>query len=100
MSIEEDAAFLKPYRQLSEQGHILDVREIKVAYVEEVEHSIGSSRIDRVLNQHVPWPILYVALVSYLSGMSILSASGAYTSVITMSSGTMPLTAELVMLFL
>lgn len=52
MSIDEEAAFLEPYRQLAEQGHILDVREIEAAYVEKVGHSIGSSQIYRVLKRH------------------------------------------------
>ena len=43
MSIEEEAAFLKQYRQPGEAGHILDVREIQRAYEEKVGHSIGSS---------------------------------------------------------
>lgn len=29
ITIDEEAAFLEPYRQLSGQGHILDIREIE-----------------------------------------------------------------------
>ena len=45
MSIEEEGTFLEPYRQLAEQGQIVDVREIEAAYMEKVGHSIGSSQI-------------------------------------------------------
>lgn len=52
MSVEQEAALLEPYRQLAEQGQIVDVREIEASYVEEVGHSIGSSQIYRVLKRH------------------------------------------------
>ena len=52
MSIEEERAFLEQYRQLAEQGHILDIREIEKAYAEKVGHSIGSGQIYRVLQRH------------------------------------------------
>ena len=52
MSIEEESAFLEQYRQSGEAGHILDVREMKMAYEERVGHSIGSSQIYRVLERH------------------------------------------------
>ena len=52
MSIEEERAFLEQYRQLAEQGHILDIREIEKAYAEKVGHNIGSGQIYRVLQGH------------------------------------------------
>ena len=52
MSIEDEVALLEPYRQLGEQGHLLDVREIEAAYEREVGHSIGSGQIYRVLKRH------------------------------------------------
>ena len=52
MSIEEETAFLEPYRQQAEEGHILDIGEIKTVYEEKVGHSIGSSQIYRVLHRH------------------------------------------------
>ena len=52
MSIEEERAFLEQYRQLAEQGHILDIREIEKAYAEKVGHNIGSGQIYRVLQRH------------------------------------------------
>lgn len=52
MSIEEETAFLEQYRQLAEQGHILDIREIEKAYAEKLGHNIGSGQIYRVLQRH------------------------------------------------
>ena len=52
MSIEEESAFLEPYRQRAEEGHILEIGEIEAAYKEKVGHSIGSSQIYRVLHRH------------------------------------------------
>lgn len=52
MSKEEEAAFLEQYRQLGEEGHVLNVQEIKAAYEERVGHRIGSGQIYRVLQRH------------------------------------------------
>ena len=52
MSKEEEAAFLEPYRQEAEEGHILDTGEIKRAYEEKVGHHIGNGQIYRVLERH------------------------------------------------
>ena len=52
MSIEEEAAFLEPYRQEAEEGHILDTGAIKSAYEEKVGHKIGNGQIYRVLARH------------------------------------------------
>ena len=52
MSKEEEAAFLEPYRQEAEEGHILETGEIKRAYEEKVGHHIGNGQIYRVLERH------------------------------------------------
>ena len=52
MSEAEEAAFLEAYIQQTEQGHLLDVREIAAAYEEKVGHQIGNSQIYRVLHRH------------------------------------------------
>ena len=52
MSEEEEAAFLEPYRQEAEAGHILETVEMKKAYEEKVGHKIGNGQIYRVLNRH------------------------------------------------
>ncbi len=52
MSIEEEAAFLEPYRQEAEAGHILETGELKRAYEEKVGHHIGNGQIYRVLERH------------------------------------------------
>ena len=52
MSIEEEAAFLKPYQQRAESGQLLDVREMVAAYENKVGHHIGSGQIYRVLRRH------------------------------------------------
>jgi len=52
MSVEEEAAFLEPYCQLAEQGHVVEVSELKAAYEKKVRHSIGSGQIYRVLQRH------------------------------------------------
>ncbi len=51
MSIEEEAAFLEPYREQAEEGHILETGEIKRAYEEKAGHKIGSGQIYRVLER-------------------------------------------------
>lgn len=52
MSIEEETAFLEPYHQAAEQGHVLDLREMEKAYAEKVGYRIGSGQIYRVLGRH------------------------------------------------
>ena len=52
MSIEEETAFLEPYRQEAEEGHILETGEIKRAYEEKVGHPVGNGQIYRVLERH------------------------------------------------
>lgn len=52
MSIEEEKAFLEPYQQQAEQGHMVDIREIAEAYEKEVGHRVGNNQIYRVLHRH------------------------------------------------
>jgi transposase len=52
MSIEEEKAFLEPYRKQAEEGQIIEVSAIKKAYEEKVGHSIGGSQIYYVLHRH------------------------------------------------
>lgn len=52
MSIEEEARFLEQFREMAEQGRVLDTHEIKVAYEKEVGHSIGCAQVYRVLHRH------------------------------------------------
>ena len=52
MSMDEEKAFLEPYRERAEQGQMLDVREIAAAYEKRVGHRIGKGQIYRVLQRH------------------------------------------------
>ena len=52
MSIAEETAFLAPYQEETEQGHVLCVKEIEVAYEKKVGHRIGKGQIYRVLKRH------------------------------------------------
>ena len=52
MSMEEERAFLEPYRERAEQGQMLDVGEIAAAYEQKVGHRIGSGQIYRVLRRN------------------------------------------------
>lgn len=52
MSISEEEAFLAEYKQLAEQGKIIEVIAIKAAYEAKVGHTIGGSQIYRVLHRH------------------------------------------------
>ena len=52
MSIDEEKAFLEPYRKQAERGQMLDVREIAAAYEKRVGHRIGKGQIYRVLQRH------------------------------------------------
>ena len=51
MTIEEEAAFLEPYREKAENGQIVSVVEIKAAYEQAVGHTIGKGQIYRVLQR-------------------------------------------------
>ena len=52
MSIEEEKEFLSAYIKQAEAGQIVDLNELKAAYIEKVGHSIGGSQIYRMLKRH------------------------------------------------
>lgn len=52
LSIEEEKEFLSAYTKQAEAGQILDLNELKAAYIEKVGHSIGGSQIYRMLKRH------------------------------------------------
>ena len=45
LSIEEEKEFLSAYTKQAEAGQIIDLNELKAAYIEKVGHSIGESQI-------------------------------------------------------
>ena len=51
MSIEEEAQFLEQFRVKAEQGHLLDIHEIRDAYEKEAGHSISCAQVYRVLHR-------------------------------------------------
>ena len=51
LSIEEEKEFLSAYTKQAEAGQIIDLNELKAAYIEKVGHSIGSSQIYRMLEK-------------------------------------------------
>ena len=52
MTCEEEAAFLSAYKELAEQGQIIETGEIKRSYEEKTGHRIGKGQIYRVLKRH------------------------------------------------
>ena len=52
LSIEEEKEFLSAYTKQAEAGQIVDLNEMKAAYIEKVGHSIGGSQIYRMLERH------------------------------------------------
>ena len=52
LSIEEEKEFLSAYTKQAEAGQIIDLNELKAAYIEKVGHSIGGSQIYRMLGNH------------------------------------------------
>ena len=52
LSIEEEKEFLSTYTEQAEAGQIIDLNELKAAYIEKVGHSIGGSQIYRMLERH------------------------------------------------
>jgi len=52
LSIEEEKEFLSAYTKQAEAGQIIDLNELKAAYIEKVGHSIGGSQIYRMLERH------------------------------------------------
>jgi len=52
MSIEEETMFLEQFREMAEQGHMLEIHEIRDAYEKKAGHRIGSAQVYRVLHRH------------------------------------------------
>lgn len=52
LSIEEEKEFLSAYTKQAEAGQIVDLNELKAAYIAKVGHSIGGSQIYRMLERH------------------------------------------------
>ena len=52
LRIEEEKEFLSAYTKQAEAGQIIDLNELKAAYIEKVGHSIGGSQIYRMLERH------------------------------------------------
>lgn len=52
MTFEEEEEFLAQFSEKAETGQIIEVSEIKQAYVEKVGHSISTGQIYRVLHRH------------------------------------------------
>ena len=52
MSYEAEEELLRPFIAKAEAGMMVDVAEIKKAYVEKVGHTIGSGQIYYVLKRH------------------------------------------------
>ena len=52
MSVSEEEAFLSSFKELAEQGQVIETGAIKAAYEEKVGHSIGGSQVYRVLHRH------------------------------------------------
>lgn len=52
MSFADEEAFLAEYKNLAEQGQIIEVSAIKKAYEQRVGHTIGKGQIYRVLARH------------------------------------------------
>lgn len=51
LSVEEEAELLEPFKAKAEAGQMIEVGEIKAAYVEKVGHSIGNGQIYYVLKR-------------------------------------------------
>lgn len=52
LSIEEEKKLLADFTKQSESGQLIELNELKSAYIKKVGHSIGGSQIYRVLNRH------------------------------------------------
>lgn len=52
MSVEEEAAILKPFKERAEKGEMVEISEIAAAYQAAVDHPIGNSQIYFVLHRH------------------------------------------------
>lgn len=52
ISVEEEAALLKPFKICAEKGELVEISEIKAAYEQAVGHTIGTGQIYKVLKRH------------------------------------------------
>ena len=52
LTFEEEASLLEPFRARAEAGQMIEVSEIKAAYMDKVGHSIGTAQIYYVLKRH------------------------------------------------
>ena len=52
LSIEEETDLLSTFSEQAKSGQMVDVNDLKAAYIEKVGHSIGGSQIYRVLHRH------------------------------------------------
>ena len=52
LTFEQEKEFLRPYEEKALKGKLINVNEIKEAYVKLVGHSIGSGQIYYVLKRH------------------------------------------------
>lgn len=52
LSVEEEKKLLADFTKQSESGQLIDLNELKSAYIKKVGHSIGGSQIYRVLKRH------------------------------------------------
>ncbi len=52
LSYEEEEKILFPFKEKAEAGQIVEVGEIKAAYIAKVGHSIGNGQIYYVLKRH------------------------------------------------
>lgn len=52
LSEEEENKLLADFTKQSESGQLIDLNELKSAYIKKVGHSIGGSQIYRVLKRH------------------------------------------------
>lgn len=52
LSIEEERELLADFTKQAEAGQLIELNELKSAYIRKVGHSIGGSQIYRVLKRH------------------------------------------------
>lgn len=52
LSIEEEKEFLSVYSEQAEAGQLIDLNELKAAYIKKVGHSIGGNQIYLVLKRN------------------------------------------------
>lgn len=52
LSVEEEEKLLSAFNEQAKSGQIVNVNELKAAYIEKVGHSIGGSQIYRVMHRH------------------------------------------------